>query len=425
MNVNRRAWTAVVAVAGAAVVMVAGCQSTNPETKGPQAAVAPERAGQAGLARAQVSPVAAAQASRRQLELVSEFTGPMVTGVTVSQDGRVFVSFPRWLDPVETTAAELRDGRLVPVPNAAMNRLDKDHPATSLVSVQSVVVDPANRLWLVDAGNVNFGKNLKDGPKLVAVDLDSHEVLQTIHFPASVVRPESYLNDIRFDLRRGEKGIAYLTDSSKSGENGIVVVDLATGQSWRKLDKDPSVLPAADFAPRLEGEPDQPMMTRKPLAPNQPLKIGSDGIALSPDGKTLYYRPLASHHLYSVPTDLLVDRNVPADQVASNVRDYGDVGFASDGLECDAQGRLYLTDYEHHAVRRGDPSAAQAFRPAVFVQDPRLIWPDTLAIGPDGYLYVTANQLDRQPQFHNGKDLRKPPYALFRVKTDSRPIREK
>jgi hypothetical protein len=45
-----------------------------------------------------------------------------------------------------------------------------------------------------------------------------------------------------------------------------------------------------------------------------------------------------------------------------------------------------------------------------------------MAIGTDGYLYFTCNQLNRQKQFHKGKDLRQPPYVLFRVKTDSRPV---
>jgi hypothetical protein len=41
--------------------------------------------------------------------------------------------------------------------------------------------------------------------------------------------------------------------------------------------------------------------------------------------------------------------------------------------------------------------------------------PDTLSLAKDGYLYFTANQLHRQKQFHEGKDLRRKPYALFRV----------
>ena len=68
------------------------------------------------------------------------------------------------------------------------------------------------------------------GPKLVGVDLDRNEVFQTIRFPSNVVFPTTYLNDLRFDLRKGTAGVAYITDSSDKGPNGIIVVDLAQGQ---------------------------------------------------------------------------------------------------------------------------------------------------------------------------------------------------
>ena len=51
-----------------------------------------------------------------------------------------------------------------------------------------------------------------------------------------------------------------------------------------------------------------------------------------------------------------------------------------------------------------------------------MIWPDTMSLARDGYLYFTVNQLDRLPRFHEGKDLRKPPCALFRVKIDGQPV---
>jgi hypothetical protein len=37
-------------------------------------------------------------------------------------------------------------------------------------------------------------------------------------------------------------------------------------------------------------------------------------------------------------------------------------------------------------------------------------------VANDGYLYFTANELQRQANFHNGKDLRVKPYKLYRVK---------
>ena len=57
------------------------------------------------------------------------------------------------------------------------------------------------------------------------------------------------------------------------------------------------------------------------------------------------------------------------------------------------------------------------------VHDPRLLWPDTMSVTDDGYLYVNANQLERQPTMHNGVDMRVKPYVMFRVKIDSKAIR--
>ena len=51
-----------------------------------------------------------------------------------------------------------------------------------------------------------------------------------------------------------------------------------------------------------------------------------------------------------------------------------------------------------------------------------MIWPDSMSIGEDGYLYFTANQLNRQPKFHNNQDLRRPPYVLFRTKVNTQPV---
>ena len=60
---------------------------------------------------------------------------------------------------------------------------------------------------------------------------------------------------------------------------------------------------------------------------------------------------------------------------------------------------------------------------STLVHDPRLLWPDTMSLSDDGYLHVTANQLFNQPSMHDGKDLRRKPYMLFRVKVDAKPIR--
>ena len=170
-----------------------------------------------------------------ELEPVAYFHGAMLTGVTVSQQGRIFVNFPKWGDDVQFTVAELKDGQEVAYPNEAFNETDENDPAAALVSVQSVVVDPADRLWILDTGSPEFKPTEYGGPKLVCVDLTTDEVIKKILFPQDVALPTTYLNDVRFDLRRGTEGVAFITDSAQKGANGIIVVDLGTGESWRRL----------------------------------------------------------------------------------------------------------------------------------------------------------------------------------------------
>lgn len=356
------------------------------------------------------------------LEPVAYFNGAMPTGVTVSHKGRIFVNFPRWGDEVSFTVAEVRDGKAIAYPDEEINQTDPHDLAAdagALVSVQSVVVDPADRLWILDTGSPMFQPTKYGGPKLLCVDLKANQVVKKILFPQNVALPTTYLNDVRFDLQRGKEGIAYITDSAQNGPNGIIVVDLASGESWRRLNDHPSTK-AEDlrtFLPIVEG---RPFLVRQQEDGSTKLaaNMGSDGIAISATGEWLYYCPLASRRLYSVSTEALSDRSVDDQYVSRTVKDEGDKGGASDGLESDAEGRIYVTNYEHNSIMRRNPNGEWE----TTVHDPRLLWPDTLSLASDGYLYVTANQLHRQARFHNGSDMRKKPYTLFRIKVNAKPV---
>jgi sugar lactone lactonase YvrE len=156
------------------------------------------------------------------LEPVAYFNGAMPTGVTVSQKGRIFVNFPKWGDDVSFTVAEILDGKTVAYPDEALNQSNTEQdPAAALISVQSVVVDPKDRLWILDTGSPLFQPTEYGGPKLVCVDLVTNKVIEKILLPQDVALPTTYLNDVRFDLRRGNKGMAFITDSAQEGPNGL------------------------------------------------------------------------------------------------------------------------------------------------------------------------------------------------------------
>ncbi|HTH21655.1 MAG TPA: L-dopachrome tautomerase-related protein, partial [Nitrososphaeraceae archaeon] len=353
------------------------------------------------------------------LEPVMYFNGAMPTGVTVSQQGRIFVNFPKWGDNVQFTVAEIKNGKTVAYPDEVFNQTDPNDHSKALVSVQSVVVDPMDRLWILDTGSPLFEPTKFGGPKMVCVNLANDQVVKKIIFPQDVAFPTTYLNDVRFDLRLGREGMAFITDSSKNGPNGIIVVDLASGVSWRRLHDHPSTKAEdlQNFLPIVEGRPFLEHLPNGSI--KQGASMGADGIAISSDGSRLYYCPLGSRKLYSVDTDSLVDRSLDERKVADTVVDEGDKGGASDGLESDATGYIYSTNYEHNSIMRRHPDNREW---ETVVHDPRLLWPDTLSVAADGYLYVIANQLHRQARYQKGQDLRRKPYVLFRVHINTAPV---
>ena len=347
-----------------------------------------------------------AAAALTPAQTVHRFYGPMPTGVAVSKTGRVFVNFPRWGDRVTSAVVEIKNGREIPYPNAAVNRLPDKNP-NRFVCVQSVVVDPRDRLWILDPAAPMLQDTLPGGPKLVQIDLRTNRIVRTYRFPESVVHGTSYLNDVRFDLTRGRAGYAFITDSAARGANGIVVLDLASGESWRRLNDHPSTKADKSLTLVVEG---QRLLVRKRFGnPTKPT-MGSDGIAIAPKQGRLYYCPLVSRKLYSVSLAALEDRDRKEEDVAATVKDEGAKG-ASDGMIADASGTLYVTDFERNQVKRRNADGTYA----PVIQLPPYEWPDTLALGPSGWLYVTANQLQRQKTYRV-KDMRTRPYRLVRAR---------
>ena len=269
-----------------------------------------------------------------QPEVVSRLNGAMPTGVAASQTGRLFVNFPRWGDPVEASVVELKDGKEIPYPNRELNSYDPKRPHETLVSVQSVVTDDQDRLWILDTGAIQFGPPVPDGAKLIGIDLKTNQIIKNIHFQGDVVKSTTYLNDVRIDTKRQ---VAYISDSGVSGNNAIIVVDLKSGKSWRKLDGHKSVEEEPGFVAMVEGKP----LYR---TGNQPMTIGVDGIALSPEGDRLFYSVLSGRKLFSVATEALRESDGDA---AGSVKEEGDKGGASDGLEMDAEGKLYALSLIH------------------------------------------------------------------------------
>jgi sugar lactone lactonase YvrE len=125
--------------------------------------------------------------------------------------------------------------------------------------------------------------------------------------------------------------------------------------------------------------------------PGKPLVLGVNGIALSPDGGTLYWTVTTGTHLHAMPTALLRDPRTSGAKLAAAVRDLGDVAGNTDGIVTDKAGDLYITDVTNNGIVRYDPrTGALALR----ASDDGVRWPDTPTIGPDGGVVFTASNLN-------------------------------
>jgi sugar lactone lactonase YvrE len=351
-----------------------------------------------------------------KLEQVHAFYDEMPTGVSVSETGRIFINFPKWGDDVKSTVVEIVDGKLSPYPNIEANTFNPKFPDEGFLSVQSIVADGAGTLWVLDTGAPNFDVPIFGGAKLVAVDLKTNKIRRTYTFKDDVVLDSTYLNDVRIDLRRGASGTAYITDSSITGPGALIVLDLSTGDALRILNGEHSTSVDPAFIPKVEGEI---LMNRYNDGTSSPWQVAADGIALSPNGKALYFCPLSSRHLYSIETDLIFNENINNRDLENYVKDWGEKG-ASDGMITASDGTIYAGDYENNSIRSINPDGTME----TLIHNPRILWPDTLSIGPDKYLYFTSNQLQRQAGFHKGEDLREKPYSLFRVFINKEPVKQ-
>lgn len=341
-----------------------------------------------------------------ELVPVATSEGQLWTGVAVSDSGRVFVCFPRWVGTHRYSLVEiLSSGRQVPYPDADSNRWKPGvlmpTAADAWVCVQSVRCE-GDLLYVLDAGNPGFSGIVGAAAKLTQVDLRTSRIVRRYPFHLPAFERGSYPNDVRVDAARQ---VAYVTDS---GLGAIVVVDLVSGRQRRLLADHPSTKAEPGLVPTVQGR----RLISARGSGDQPLAVHADGLTLDPTGTWLYWQALTAKTLWRAPTAVLADPSATPERVAAAVEKVGTTVVA-DGLETGPDGTIYLTAVEEDAIvaRRPDGTMER------LVKDPRLAWPDTLALSRDGTLWVTTSQLHRTPLIAGVTGLPRTPYLLFKTGT--------
>ncbi|GGI20474.1 hypothetical protein GCM10008066_24210 [Oxalicibacterium faecigallinarum] len=312
-----------------------------------------------------------------------------IAGLHFGNNGRAFVSTPRVVSKDLPATLNILDtsntsgpAHLKAFPSVERNAVN-NRPEHNLRSVLGFYTDKTNGwLWALDMGYVAGETEAPAGAqKIVIYSQRTGRVIKRIPLDSVANRKTSFLNDIVVDERRK---IAYVSDSGLRGNDaGLIVVDFMSGKTRRVLDRDTSVQPEKDVETVAEGIN---------ILPGYPLRVGINGIALSPDASILYWAVTTGKNAHSISTSALRNKALTDVELAKQVRNLGDVGGNTDGIVTDASGDLYLTDITRSGIVRYETSSKSM---SLLYKDERIHWPDTITRSAEGDFFFTSSALHK------------------------------
>jgi len=309
----------------------------------------------------------------------------LMQGAKVDSKGAIYVSTARWGGKeVPATLSKLvrSDGQwiLQPFPSEEMN--DVANPK-GLKAVLGFEIDRNDVMWILDQGHVAGAPSNPGDEKLVLWDLKANKEIQRYEFTETDSdRKCSFLNDVAVD---NDSGFAYITDSGsfcKPLRGGIIVYDSKANKTRRVLDRTMFTNNEPNFFFNIDN---------RPVLKGQGMLTGADGIALSGDKKTLYWTNLTGNTLWAIDTSVLRDFSTAEPAIQSSVRRITSLPSNTDGMTADRDGNVYMTALQLNGLMRLSATSGRIER---FVFDPEMSWPDTLAWGPDGALFIVSNHLN-------------------------------
>ncbi|TCC99646.1 L-dopachrome tautomerase-related protein [Pedobacter hiemivivus] len=345
--------------------------------------------------------------SKAKLEIVSTFPTERPGNVAVSPQSRVFVTMSALGETKYMVKEILPNGTAVNFPDTSWIMKPQGQSFKGINSTIGIQVSSDNILWVLDMGNKK--SNPKQAPKLVGWDIKTKTLAHVYPLPDAVLRPTSFLQDFAIDEKNHK---AVIADMSIDGlilpaVPAFVVIDLKTGYSRRILENHASFQPLGEAAvvngrPVSHTYPDGTVY--EPKYPLNPISIDNEM-------KWIYYGAMGAHTIYRIPAAAVANENLSEAALAAQIENYGKKP-KTDGFKVGSKGEVYVTDIEHNAVGVVTPKGY-----TILAQDKDLLsWPDGVALSPDGYLYIVANQLHNTGWLNNNKDVSNPPYYVLRIK---------
>jgi sugar lactone lactonase YvrE len=332
-----------------------------------------------------VAPVALAQQHASSLEVVA--TLDIRPGnVAVSKTGRVFATVHA-LGKSNVQLIEIQpDKTYKSYPNETFQKNGEAPGDDKLDAPLGIVVDKQDRLWVIDMG-MHLGKT-----RLWCFDIRRNTVLRKITLPAAIAPRGSFIQDVAIDEKNNW---AYLADIHNPG---IIAVDLRT-EEVRRFGNHPSVQ-SEDIDMVVDGH--------VTYFGGSPARVGINPITLSDDRETLYFGAMNGTTWYRLPAKLFRTHQDDA-KIAAAIQKAGPKPI-SDGVRTGKDGNHYFTNLGEHAISILTPDG----KLSTLIQDELLQWPDNVDLSPDGWIYISVNQLNTTPAFTGAGDEGKPPYYIYR-----------
>jgi sugar lactone lactonase YvrE len=210
---------------------------------------------------------------------------------------------------------------------------------------------------------------------MVLMDVESNEVVDTYEFPNEVAPyTGSFLNDIVVDV---VEQVGYISSTGNNATDlGAVVMYDRLKKTSRRFEH-PST--------HAEGRTFQVHEFVNQGVP-------TDGIALTPDRKRVYYSALSGLGLYSISTAAFRESSAAAE---ASLISHGEKPDISDGMAFGSDGSLFFGGLQTDALYRWHPDSAVPVERAEVLGKSKeeLYWVDTLAFDNRGKLLVTSNKL--------------------------------
>lgn len=287
-----------------------------------------------------------------------------------------------------------------PFPNKAWNT-PRDTDDNYLSNVLGIRNDENGIVWMIDMAQRN---NVT--PKIVGWNTKTDQLERIYYLPKSAVPKIAQPNDMVVDTKHGyfiiaDEGIGNGGDGSQAA---FIIVDMKTGKTRRILEGTRTTKP--------ENTPT--VIKGKHLAVNgKDLLVGNDGITADKDFEYIYYGPLNGTKIYRIKTLDLINDAFTDEDLDSKIETYSEKPN-NGGMSIDVEGNIYLTALETNSVAvvlSNDKSVK------TMTADKNMVWPDGVSYNHvDGYMYVSAAQVNKGAVFNDGKDQSTKPFYIFRFK---------